>query len=60
MESATTRTQPPETYSAVGWSQSELVFSRVSEINILVGISDFNKYNYVNYSKFNLVKVNFS
>ena len=53
MESAATRTQTPELYSAVGWNQPELVFSGVSEINILVGISDFNKYNYVYYSKFN-------
>ena len=52
MESAATRTQPQKLDSALWWSQPELVFSRVSDIDISVGISDFNKYNYVYYSKF--------
>ena len=52
MESAVTCIQPPELETAATRIQPselryQLVFSRASEIDISVGILDFNKYNYV-------------
>ena len=63
MELAVTCIQPPELELTAGWNQPQLVFSRVSEIDISVGILDFNKYNYVYlfaFDNFWLETVNFS
>ena len=63
LETAATCIQPPEFELAAGQNQLQLVFNRVSEIDISVGISDFNKYNYVNYFEFDnfqIGTVNFS
>ena len=41
LETAATRIQPPELELTAGWNQPQLVFSRVSELEISVGILDF-------------------
>ena len=46
LETATTRMQTLELELHAGWNQP-LVLIRVPEIDISVGILDFNKYNYV-------------
>ena len=63
LETAATHIQPPELELAAGQNQPQLVFSRVSKIDILVGILDFNKYKYVcffAFENFLLETVNFS
>ena len=52
IETAVSRIQPSELELAAGQNQPQPVFGRVPEIDISVGISDFNKCNYVYYLKF--------
>ena len=59
LETAATRIQPPELELAAGQNQPELVFSRISEIDISIGTLDFNKCNYV-YMYINLNFIIFS
>ena len=63
LETAATRIQPPELELTAGWNQPQLVFSRLSELEISVGIFDFNERNYVYlfaFDNFWLETVNFS
>ena len=52
LETVATCIQPPKLELAAGQNRPQLVFSLVSEVDISVGISDINKYNYVYYFEF--------